>query len=78
MLLSGFSGSFLGYVHYRLAGLVFDSTFLIFTVHYPNMYAFLQEITEQKDYGKITSYIEIQAQMTSMMSGAAATMLLVG
>lgn len=78
MLLSALSGYFLGYVHHGLAGLVFAATFLIFTVHYPNLYAFLQEITEQHNYGKITSYIEIQGQMTSMMSGAAATILLVG
>ena len=78
LLLSALSGYFLGYVHHGLAGLVFAATFLIFTVHYPNMYAFLQEITEQHNYGKITSYIEIQGQMTNMLSGAAATILLVG
>jgi len=78
LLLSALSGYFLGSVHHILAGLVFAATFLIFTVHYPNMYAFLQEITEQRNYGKITSHIEIQGQMTNMLAGAAATILLVG
>lgn len=78
LLSAALYGYFSGDVHYSLAGLVFISTFLIFTVHYPNMYAFLQEITEQYNYGKITSYIEIQGQVTNMMAGAAATILLVG
>ena len=78
LLLSALSGYVFGTIHHSLAGLVFAATFLIFTVHYPNMYAFIQEITEQRNYGKITSYIEIQGQMTNMLSGAAATILLVG
>ena len=57
LLLSALSGYFLGYVHHGLAGLGLASTFLIFTVHYSNMYAFLQEITEKHNYGKSTSYI---------------------
>jgi len=72
------SGYYQGAVHYWLAGLAFAVTYFIYSIHYPNLYAFAQEITEQKDYGRITSYIEIQGQLTSMLAGAFAAMLLTG
>lgn len=62
---------------YAVAG-VFGLTFLNFNLHYPNLYAFVQEITERKYYGPITSYIEIQGQVTNMLAGAAGAMLLEG
>lgn len=58
--------------------LVFGSTFLIYNVHYPNLYAFAQEITPPDQYGRVTSQIEIVGQLTSMMAGAFAAMLLAG
>ena len=57
---------------------VFGATFLIYNVHYPNLYAFAQEITPAAQYGKVTSQIEIVGQLTSMMAGAFAAMLLAG
>ena len=72
-------------VGYQLGGLpwywvaaVFAMTFFNYNVHYPNLYAFVQEITEPRFYGKIASYIEIQGQLTSVLAGAFAAVLLEG
>jgi MFS transporter, DHA3 family, macrolide efflux protein len=48
--------------------LVFTTTFFGYFIHYPNLYAFAQEITDPKDYTKVTSYIEIVGQTTTMAS----------
>lgn len=61
-----------------LVGFVFLTTVFIYNMHYPNLYAFAQEITERKNYGKITSYLEIQGQATSIFSGTLAAVLLNG
>ncbi len=71
-------GYYVGILPTFLVATVFIVTFLNFNIHYPNLYAFLQEITDQKHYGKITSYVEIQGQTTSMLAGAFAAMLLEG
>ncbi len=73
-----FSGYYMGTVHYVLVSAAFASTYLIYSVHYPNLYAFAQEITEAKHYGRITSYIEIQGQLTTMAAGGLAALLLSG
>lgn len=57
---------------------VFASTFFIYNLHYPSLYAFMQEITERKEYSRITSYLEIQGQFTSMLAGAVSVVLLEG
>ncbi len=59
-------------------GAVFAVTFLIYNIHYPNLYAFIQEISEPKDYGRVSSYIEIQGQFTTAIAGAMAAILLGG
>lgn len=61
-----------------ILGLLFSCTFFIFNIHYPTLYAFAQELVEQKDYGRITSYIEVQGQTTSVISGGIAAILLSG
>ena len=61
-----------------LALAVFGTTMFHYSVHYPNLYAFGQEITEKKNYGKLNSYIEIQGQSTSIFAGAFAAVLLSG
>lgn len=71
-------GFYLGEVPTILAGVVFCSTMFIYNVHYPTLYAFGQEITEKKNYGKINSIIEIQGQSTSVLSGAFAAILITG
>lgn len=57
---------------------VFMFTFFNYNIHYPNLYAFVQEITEIKYYGRITSFIEIQGQLSSVLAGAGAALLLEG
>ena len=53
-------------------------TFFNYNIHYPTLYAFVQEISERRYYGSITSALEIQGQLTTMMAGAGAAMLLEG
>lgn len=57
---------------------VFGMTSLFFNIHYPALYAFGQEITEPKNYGKINSLFEIQNQATKVFSGATAAVLISG
>lgn len=57
---------------------VFGTTMLHYNIHYPNLYAFGQEITEPKNYAKLNSYIEIQGQSTSIFAGSFAAILLTG
>ncbi|MEZ4886207.1 MAG: MFS transporter [Chitinophagales bacterium] len=68
----------MGSVPTPLAGLVFSTTFLTYNIHYPTLYAFAQEITEKKDYGRITSWLEIQGQLTSAAAGGFGALLLNG
>ena len=58
--------------------IVFGITIFNYNLHYPNLYAFGQEITEPKNYGKLNSYIEVQGQVTSVLAGAFAAILLTG
>ncbi|NNC94309.1 MAG: MFS transporter [Chitinophagales bacterium] len=58
--------------------LVFGVTVFIYNIHYPNLYAFAQEITEISNYGRITSYLEIQGQSTFAIAGAIGAILLTG
>ncbi|MFN6944846.1 MAG: MFS transporter, partial [Cytophagaceae bacterium] len=58
--------------------LVFTVTFFGYYIHYPNLYAFAQEITEPKDYTKVTSYIEIVGQSTTIAAAALGAILLKG
>lgn len=71
-------GFYKGELNATLVGLVYASTFFVYNIHYPNLYAFLQEITDPKDYGRITSYIEIQGQTTTALAGTLAAVLLKG
>lgn len=73
--ISGFAG---GNVPIPVAILVFGATFLIYNIHYPNLYAFAQEITPRAQYKQVTSQIEIIGQLTSMLAGAFAAILLAG
>ncbi|MFN3403324.1 MAG: MFS transporter [Cytophagaceae bacterium] len=58
--------------------LVFTITFFGYHIHYPNLYAFAQEITDPKDYTKVTSNIEVVGQSTSIGSAALGAILLAG
>lgn len=61
-----------------MVAFAFVLTFMNYSIHYPNLYAFVQEITDQKYYGKITSILEIQGQATNIFAGAIAVLLLEG
>lgn len=61
-----------------LAATVFALTFWNYNIHYPCFYAFMQEITEREHYKKIASYIEVQSQLATALSGAVAALLLGG
>ncbi len=58
--------------------MVFATTLLGYQIHYPNLYAFSQEITPPQHYPRITSQLEITGQCTSILSGALAALLLSG
>ena len=73
-----FYGFYMQYLSDLLVILVFGITIFNYNVHYPNLYAFGQEITEPKNYGKFNSYIEVQGQTTSVLAGAFAALLLTG
>ena len=73
-----FFGIHMQYLSDLLVILVFGITIFNYNIHYPNLYAFGQEITEPKNYGKLNSYIEVQGQVTSVLAGAFAALLLTG
>ncbi len=74
----GLYGWHTGYLSDIFVVLVFAITIFNYNVHYPNLYAFGQEITKKENYGKLNSYIEIQGQVTSVLAGAFAAILLTG
>lgn len=80
ILLLGVSlvGFYLGEVPIYLIALVFCFTIFNYNIHYPTLYAFGQEITEKENYGKTNSLIEIIGQLTSIVSGVFAAILLTG
>jgi DHA3 family macrolide efflux protein-like MFS transporter len=72
------TGFILGDVPEPLILAVLGLTVFIFNIHYPTLYAFGQEITEPKHYGRTNSLLEVQGQTTSMIAGAFAAFLLEG
>jgi len=58
--------------------LVFGATMFVYSIYFPALYAFSQEITERENYGKMNSRLEIQNQSISMLAGAAGAILLAG
>tara|TARA_B100000900_G_scaffold414065_1_gene439633 strand:+ start:1510 stop:2784 length:1275 start_codon:yes stop_codon:yes gene_type:complete len=75
---AAFYGIINSHTPWILALAVFGTTMFHYSIHYPNLYAFGQEITEKENYGKLNSYIEIQGQSTSIFAGAFAAILLSG
>ena len=59
-------------------GLAFAANFLNWSIHYPCLYAFGQEVSQPEDYGKVTSTIEIVGQVTTVTAGALSAILLEG
>jgi len=61
-----------------LIGVVFAITCFYYIIYYPTIYAFMQEITQKKNYVKINSYLEIVGQSTTVLAGSLAAILLSG
>ncbi|MFT5618092.1 MAG: DHA3 family macrolide efflux protein-like MFS transporter [Arenicella sp.] len=58
--------------------LVFLVTILGYHIHYPNLYAFAQEITPKESYTSVASTLEVVGQSTSVASGILGAILLEG
>lgn len=52
-----------------LAALVYGTTLFAYFIHFPNLYAYVQEICDPEEYSKWTRYIEISGQLTRMTAG---------
>ena len=61
-----------------VAAIAFMYTFFHFNIHYTNLYALVQEITEVRHYARITSTMEVIHQLTTMLAGAVGAVLLEG
>ena len=61
-----------------LVAFVFVFTFFGFNIHYPNLYAFSQQLAARGDYGRVNSMIEVLGQSTNVLSGAFGAILLSG
>ncbi|MEO1451660.1 MAG: MFS transporter, partial [Bacteroidota bacterium] len=57
---------------------VYLLTILTYNVHYPNLYAFVQELFEPALYAKVNSAIEIQGQTTNFLGMMVGGLLLSG
>ena len=61
-----------------LVAFIFVFTFFGFNIHYPNLYAFSQQLAARGDYGRVNSMIEVLGQSTNVLSGAFGAILLSG
>lgn len=61
-----------------LVAFIFMFTFFGFNIHYPNLYAFAQQLAARGDYGRVNSLIEVLGQSTNVLSGAFGAILLSG
>ncbi|MBL0342184.1 MAG: MFS transporter [Bacteroidetes bacterium] len=68
-------GYYCGSVPLSMVALVFVTTMFNYNIHFGALYAFGQELSKPSQYGKISSYLEIQNQATSIFSGAFAALL---
>lgn len=68
----------LGYVPVFFVVLAYGATIFSFNIHYPNLYAFVQELFERKYYAKVNSAIEIQGQFTNFIGMMLGGLLLSG
>ncbi len=65
-------------LHWLLAALPFAVTAFIYNIHFPNLYAFAQEITAREHYAKVNSLLEVQGQISFTLAGGIAAILLNG
>lgn len=77
LLLSAAAFGFgLGNMPILLITAVFCGTLFIYNIHYPTLHAFMQEISAPQDYARVTSYLEIQGQVTTGIAAALGAWLL--
>ncbi|MEM9985891.1 MAG: MFS transporter, partial [Bacteroidota bacterium] len=67
-----------GGLSFPLIALVYTITIFTFNLHYPNVYALIQELFEPAYYSKINSAMEIQHQTTSVLGMMVGGLLLDG
>ncbi|MEO0898537.1 MAG: MFS transporter [Bacteroidota bacterium] len=60
-------GFLTGVVPFPFIALIFTTTIFTYNVHYPNLYAFVQELFTPEDYAKVNSAIEVQGQTTNFL-----------
>jgi DHA3 family macrolide efflux protein-like MFS transporter len=65
-------------LNWWMAALPFAATAFIYNIHFPNLYAFAQEITPKENYAKVNSLLEIQGQISFTLAGGIAAILLNG
>lgn len=71
-------GFYNGELPWQAVAVVFACTMFVYNIHFPNLYAFAQEITPKEDYARITSLLEIQGQLTFTLAGGFSAVLLNG
>ncbi|MEM7655748.1 MAG: MFS transporter [Bacteroidota bacterium] len=71
-------GFWLGDLPFALVALVYTITIFTYNVHYPNLYAFVQELFEPHLYARVNSAIEIMGQTTSFIGMMVGGILLDG
>jgi MFS transporter, DHA3 family, macrolide efflux protein len=71
-------GGVIGDMPIGMVALAFVITFFGYNIHYPNLYAFTQELAAKGDYGRVNSIIEVVGQSTSVLSGGVGALLLSG
>lgn len=70
-------GYFFG-VGFLLLGFAFMVTIFTYNVHFPNLYAFVQELFDPSYYARVNSAIEIQGQFTNFLGMMVGGLLLDG
>jgi DHA3 family macrolide efflux protein-like MFS transporter len=78
LILAGCLGIYLGEAPFFLLAAVFAITIFTYNVHYPNLYAFVQELFEPKYYAKVNSAIEMQGQLTNAVGMFVGGVLIAG
>lgn len=78
VLCSGITGVTLGELPVFFVGLVAMTTIFSWTLYYPNLYAFVQELFAPKYYKQINSGIELIGQTTNFIGMLVGSVLLAG
>ncbi len=58
--------------------IIFGMIFFGYLIHYPNLYAFAQEISDSDNYTRVASWIEVVGQTTAIGAAGLAAILLEG